>query len=76
MRAERDALADNNYFYTKNPWVVSLYYSFQVSSFSLLPPPLFALFVLFLIFGTCVVSCRVVSCRVVRVASRTSTTCT
>lgn len=29
VRAERDALADNNYFYTKNPWVVSLYYSFQ-----------------------------------------------
>ncbi|KAL6048652.1 Serine/threonine kinase 38a [Balamuthia mandrillaris] len=29
VRAERDALADNNYFHHKNPWVVSLYYSFQ-----------------------------------------------
>jgi protein-serine/threonine kinase len=29
VRAERDALADNNFFHFKNPWVVSLYYSFQ-----------------------------------------------
>jgi serine/threonine protein kinase len=29
VRAERDALADNNYYYNRNPWVVSLYYSFQ-----------------------------------------------
>ena len=33
MRAERDALADNNYFYTRNPWVVSLYYSFQDANY-------------------------------------------
>jgi serine/threonine protein kinase len=39
VRAERDALADNNYFYTKNPWVVSLYYSFQVFG----PPLLYTL---------------------------------
>jgi len=29
VRAERDALADNNYFHQNNPWVVSLLYSFQ-----------------------------------------------
>jgi len=31
--AERDALADNNYFYEQNPWVVSLYYSFQDTNY-------------------------------------------
>lgn len=29
VRAERDVMADNNYYYSQNPWVVSLYYSFQ-----------------------------------------------
>eukprot|EP01104_Vermistella_antarctica_P008113 TRINITY_DN2029_c0_g1_i1.p1 TRINITY_DN2029_c0_g1~~TRINITY_DN2029_c0_g1_i1.p1 ORF type:complete len:513 (+),score=151.78 TRINITY_DN2029_c0_g1_i1:170-1708(+) len=29
VRAERDVLADCNYFYSKNPWVVNLHFSFQ-----------------------------------------------
>jgi len=29
VRAERDVLADSNYFHGSNPWVVSLFYSFQ-----------------------------------------------
>jgi len=29
VRAERDVLADNNYFYHRNRWVVNLYFSFQ-----------------------------------------------
>jgi len=33
VRAERDVLADSNYAYQKNPWVVQLYYSFQDSNY-------------------------------------------
>jgi protein-serine/threonine kinase len=33
VRAERDALADNNYYHHKNPWVVNLFYSFQDRNF-------------------------------------------
>lgn len=29
VRAERDVMAASNYYYNSNPWVVSLYYSFQ-----------------------------------------------
>eukprot|EP01097_Dermamoeba_algensis_P008828 TRINITY_DN603_c0_g4_i1.p1 TRINITY_DN603_c0_g4~~TRINITY_DN603_c0_g4_i1.p1 ORF type:complete len:543 (+),score=136.16 TRINITY_DN603_c0_g4_i1:95-1630(+) len=29
VKAERNVLADVNYYYNRNPWVVSLYYSFQ-----------------------------------------------
>jgi len=33
VRAERDVLADSNYAYQKNPWVVQLYYSFQDANY-------------------------------------------
>ena len=33
VRAERDVLADNNYYYSNNPWVVGLVFSFQDDQF-------------------------------------------
>eukprot|EP01103_Thecamoeba_quadrilineata_P017014 TRINITY_DN587_c0_g1_i2.p1 TRINITY_DN587_c0_g1~~TRINITY_DN587_c0_g1_i2.p1 ORF type:complete len:504 (-),score=70.91 TRINITY_DN587_c0_g1_i2:25-1536(-) len=33
VRAERDVLADSNHAYYKNPWVTSLYFSFQDDDF-------------------------------------------
>lgn len=33
VRAERQALADNESYYSDNPWITRLYYSFQDASY-------------------------------------------